>query len=281
MTLRTKLLSAILFLTVAIVTISGAAFYSSSQSGAALSGLLEHRVKPLQSLKEVADLYNEGILNAGHRVRNDNISIAEGAALVRESRQTIAQHWKDYRATNPAGEEAALAAEAERLMTKAAKDVENLQGIMERGDRAGLDGYETETYEAIAPISEAIDKLVEMQIQIASSDTDEAIQSANFMFILMLVLAAAGLAAAAVAFMVVTRGVVRPIKGLGATIQGLARENSDASVPHTEQKDEIGDIARAVDAFRGSVVEKERQRAAAAAAVQERVTTALADGLTA
>ena len=281
MTLRTKLLSAILFLTVAMVTISAAAFYSSDQSGDALSDLLDNRVKPLQSLKEVADLYNEGIVNTGHRVRNDNITIAEGATMVRESRQAIAGHWNDYRATNPEGEEAALAAELERLMTRAAKDVEILQGIMERGDRAGLDGWETETYEAVAPIAEAIDKLVEMQIQNASADTDAAIKNAQFMFILMLVLAAAGLAAAFAAFLVVTRGVVRPIKGLGTTIHGLARENSDAAVPHTEQKDEIGDIARAVDAFRGSVVEKERQRAAEAAAIQERVTTALADGLSA
>ncbi|PSJ37161.1 methyl-accepting chemotaxis protein [Sphingomonas deserti] len=63
-------------------------------------------------------------------------------------------------------------------------------------------------------------------------------------------------------------------------MRGLARD-PEAAVPNTDQQDEIGDISRAVDTFRSSVVEKERVRAAEAAAVQQRVTTALAEGLSA
>src|SRR3712207_8837569 len=51
--------------------------------------------------------------------------------------------------------------------------------------------------------------------------------------------------------------------------------------PYTTLFRSIGEISRAVETFRSSVVEKERVRAAEAAAVQERVTNALAQGLSA
>jgi len=62
---------------------------------------------------------------------------------------------------------------------------------------------------------------------------------------------------------------------------GLARQNGTAKVPHLDQHDEIGDIARSVDAFLEAVIAKERDAAAAAAETQRIVTTALEQGLSA
>ena len=281
MTLRNKLVFSLAGLAMAIVALAGASYIISSAGERAFGTILEDRVKPLGQLKRVSDAYTKGIVDSGDLVRNDDITIAEGARRAREARKTIEENWKIYRGTYLTPEELQLVTQAEAAMQRAEKDLDILQGILDRGDRVGLDGWESETFAAVAPIATLVDQLVELQIRVAEEEANSALSTAHTGTIVIILFVIAGLATLAIAFLTVTRKVVAPIKGLGETIHGLARENSEAGVPHLDQKDEIGDIARAVDAFRASVVEKERKRAAEAAAVQERVTSSLAEGLSA
>ncbi|MGS3059760.1 HAMP domain-containing protein, partial [Escherichia coli] len=69
---------------------------------------------------------------------------------------------------------------------------------------------------------------------------------------IMIALVLAGIAVLAVSLFIVASKVVAPVKRLSGTIRGLAAQNGTATVPHLDQQDEIGDIARAVDIFRDS-----------------------------
>jgi methyl-accepting chemotaxis protein len=281
MTIRSKLLACMAVLAIAISLLVGAFYYSSQASRGALSTVLADRVVPLEDLKHVADTYAVQIVDTAHKARNGNISFAEAGKSVRDGSSVIKARWQTYRATKIVGEEEQLARNAESTMAKADPVVSKLQAVLDRGDRAALDQLViAELYPAIDPVSDAFTKLAGIQISIAKSDTEQALETASTMFVVMIVLALGSVGTLLGALLVVTKQVVRPIGNLSETIRDLAKK-PEAEVPHIDQRDEIGDISRAVDIFRTSVVEKERVRAAEAAAVQERVTTALAEGLSA
>jgi PAS domain S-box-containing protein len=74
-----------------------------------------------------------------------------------------------------------------------------------------------------------------------------------------------GLAAA----LFVVRQTVRPLKAIATAIRALAGGEKDTSIPATEVSNEIGDIARAAEVFRRSLVDADTAREAAIRALAE------------
>jgi len=74
-----------------------------------------------------------------------------------------------------------------------------------------------------------------------------------------------GLAAA----LFVVRRTVRPLKAIAGAIRALARGEKDTSIPATGVNNEIGDIARAAEVFRRSLVDADAAREAAIRALAE------------
>jgi PAS domain S-box-containing protein len=74
-----------------------------------------------------------------------------------------------------------------------------------------------------------------------------------------------GLAAA----LFVVRQTVRPLKAIAKAIRALAGGEKDTSIPATGVKNEIGDIARAAEVFRRSLVDADTAREAAIRALAE------------
>jgi methyl-accepting chemotaxis protein len=81
----------------------------------------------------------------------------------------------------------------------------------------------------------------------------------------------------------VTRSIVRPLRALTAAMSRLAQGDTAAAVPHRDNHDEIGDMARAVLIFQRGLLEAETLRAeqerqkAAAAAEQQAALRQMAD----
>lgn len=61
------------------------------------------------------------------------------------------------------------------------------------------------------------------------------------------------------------RGIIRPLSGLTAGMKELAEGNFDVVLPGLERKDEVGDMAQAVEAFKVKAEEKARAEAEAKA----------------
>lgn len=282
MTLKQKLLAALVMLGIVLGAVIAGFSWSAATSRNALDTVLADRVIPLKDLKLVADSYAVGIVDAAQKARVGSISFDQAGATIEKSRAELDAAWKRYAATDANVEEEALAKKAEDAMAKANAAITRLEGILRTGDRAALDQFiARELYSDVDPVSDTVGKLVAMQISIASDVTTEALGWANVATGIVITLGLIALAVLGGAFFIVSRKVVAPIKGLAEVIHGLARQSGAAKVPHLDQRDEIGDIARSVDAFLKAVIAKEREAAAAAARTQKIVTTALADGLSA
>ncbi|WP_082458281.1 methyl-accepting chemotaxis protein [Sphingomonas sp. Leaf10] len=79
----------------------------------------------------------------------------------------------------------------------------------------------------------------------------------------------------AVSFIIIASKIVAPIRRLANALPALVTQGGSVEMPHLEQRDEVGEIARAVDSFRRAVVNAEQEKTLAVA----EVTNALASGL--
>ena len=84
-----------------------------------------------------------------------------------------------------------------------------------------------------------------------------------------IILGIAGVLIGLVAALFVVRWTVRPLKAIAKAIRALAGGEKHASIPATDVKNEIGDIARAAEVFRRSLVDADTAREAAIHALAE------------
>tara|TARA_B100000678_G_scaffold69358_1_gene56867 strand:- start:423 stop:2186 length:1764 start_codon:yes stop_codon:yes gene_type:complete len=281
MTLKRKLFACLAILSAALLALAAAFYHTARTNEAALSTILVDRVEPLEDLKTVADTYAVLIVDNAHKALNGNVGYDEAADNVRAGATAIDEAWKSYRATSIDGEEERLAKQAEAQMATADAAVVKLEAILDSGNSEALRRFvERDLYQTIDPLSETITELSGMQIDIASSVTERALDDTNFSLTIVVVLAILAVVAIAFSIFIITRKVVHPITNLSNVVHDLAK-SGDGQLPHLEQKDEIGDMARAVDAFLNAVLEKERAAAAITAREQKMVTDTLADGLSA
>jgi PAS domain S-box-containing protein len=84
-----------------------------------------------------------------------------------------------------------------------------------------------------------------------------------------IILGLLGVLTAVFAAIFVVRRTVRPLAKIAASIRALAAGKKDASIPDTDVDNEIGDIARAAEVFRRTLVDADAAREAAVRALAE------------
>ena len=84
-----------------------------------------------------------------------------------------------------------------------------------------------------------------------------------------IILGISGVLAGIVAALFVVRRTVRPLKSIAKSIRALAGGEKQTSIPATDVENEIGDIARAAEVFRRSLVDADAAREAAIHALAE------------
>ena len=129
------------------------------------------RVIPMQELKFVADGYAVAIVDNTHKMRAGTVSIADGVATIKRSQLAIDSAWTSYTQHQLSADEKALAATAEATVKRANAAIEKLMAILARNDSAALVAFaEQELYPAIDPVSDALSKLIDVQVKVAAAE---------------------------------------------------------------------------------------------------------------
>ncbi len=278
MTVRAKLFASLWALGVSIALLAGFAFWSISANEAALDTIIQDRVAPMRDLKIVADQYAVDIVDAAQKARNGNLSFAAAAERVRRGSERLHESWKAYSLTAIVPEEERLVRDAEARMRIADERVDELQSFLDNRDRIALDRFvRARLYQSIDPVSDVIGKLVDLQLQVAVQTGAEASTTARLSTCLMIALILAALIVLVASIYLISDKVVTPIRRLAQALPALATQSGELTMPHLDRHDEIGEIARAVDAFRRAVIDAEQEKTR----VITRVTEALATGLAA
>ena len=127
----------------------------------------------------------------------------------------------------------------------------------------------TENARIAADIAERGDRLVAVQTALMEEGRDAAMDIITLLELLLAVLGLAALAMGVAAAVVISRGIVVPVRGLTEAMGRLARRDWSVEVPGLGRKDEMGAMAAAVAVFRENglegdrlAAERERERAA-------------------
>ena len=269
MTIRTRLFICLALLAVAIAAVGASGLYSLIQAAQKTRTIVEDRVIPLHQLKTIADMYAVQIVDTSHKVRSGALPWHDGAESIRTALDTIKSQWAAYKATYLTPEEQVLTKGVEKASEAAATAIEKLQGLMAAKDQAGLETFiSTSLYPAVDPISEKIDKLIDLQVKVAGDEYAVAQSLKTSSLETMGIIGGFALATLACAIWVVTRGVVRPLTQMEAAMGRLADGDLGTLIPWVGKRDEIGAMANAVQVFKESMV-RARERLAVEAAEQE------------
>ena len=135
----------------------------------AVQTIYQDRVVPLQQLKVVADMYAVNIVDTSHKVRNGNLSWAQGEANVNNALTEVDKQWKAYTSTYLVPEEKNLIAEIGPLFAKADAATDTLKKILRAHDEKRLAAFtSSELYPAIDPISDKITALINLQLKVSA-----------------------------------------------------------------------------------------------------------------
>ena len=106
--------------------------------------------------------------------------------------------------------------------------------------------------------------VAELYNAVADQTQAAAKTNAHFTLALTLALAAGGVAMALALAVISFVSIRRPIRSIAAATGALARGDLAVAVPHTGERNEIGEVARSVDVLRAQAIEKLRLEAEAA-----------------
>src|SRR5690606_28173564 len=243
-----------------VVVTSGLSF---AKINAGAGALYDGRVVPLIMLKKVNDAYAIDMVTAINKATIGMMTPREAYDLIRRAEKQAAENWDAYLKFSLGAEERKLADEIGAPAEKAMRRIQSAAALLQpMGDSMQLtdDGdplimeYNGDLYEYIDPITSRLQKLIEMQQNVANEERG-AIQNVYDRALMTLIGVAVVAALVMVAFgSLVATSISRPLAELRRAIENTER-NRDLTVRvDIDQSDEIGRVAHAfqsmVDRFR-------------------------------
>ena len=286
LTIKARLLGCLAALAVGMAAIGVAGWVVSSTAQQRMQSVIADRVAPLQQLKAISDLYAVSIVDAAHKAASGLVTPEKANEQISVARSRIDSTWSAYQATNMTPEEQALANKVKQAMPAADQAVDELARILATADMAALKAFNDQTlYAAIDPMSGNIGALVDLQIRVAQQDGEAAASAARIGLMVMCAIALLAAGLLAFATNVVVRQVTAPIMAMTRAMNRLADGDNAVEIPAVGQRDELGQMAGAVQVFKDNAIakikadaeveqakaraEQERQAASAAAIATE------------
>jgi len=246
MTIGTRLLILVGFMMIIsiIVGILGITGMRSAREG--MRTVYEDRVVPLKQLKIIADMYAVNIVDTTHKVRNGNLTWAEGIKNVDEAETTITKQWEAYLGTYLVGQEKALVAQIKPAMEKADAAVETLREIMTEQSNDKIAEFSIQSlYPVIDPVSELFGELVDVQLDVAKSVYEQGTASYRRLFAVNLSIIIVGLLLSLGLAIIFIRAITRPIADAVTALNGISEGDLSVDVK-VESTDETGQMLAAM-----------------------------------
>ena len=259
MTIRLKLIASIALLAALLLISGGTAFLALQSVSERTRTIVVDRVEPMTHLKTVADMYAVNIVDTAHKVRSGALDWAEGEKALRVAIDAIDRSWTAYASTTMTSDEKALADGFAGLRESSRSEIDTLVGIIARKDQAALDRFVGERlYPTIDPLATPISDLVSLQLRVAQEEFAAANELKSTIVLWMGALAVVSLAIVAFSVWLVIGGVTTPLKRMQEAMRRLASGDTVTGVPYSGRRDEIGDMAGAVEVFRHAAIANRR-----------------------
>jgi methyl-accepting chemotaxis protein len=236
-----------------LLACAGFAAYRLHAANSALERVYSGRVVPLKWIKTIADAYAVNIVDTAHKVRDGALTAEQGSKSVDEAKSVIESNWKLFTGTAASPEEHRLIEEALPLMQQADRFSQRLKEVINTRDIALLRGLAgKEMYPVIDPVSDVMSRLVNLQLDEARAQYEEAeagyrrVLASGAMGVLL------SLAAAVVACLWTVRSITRPIADAVRVADRVAQGDLSWHI-EVRTHDEIGQLFSALQRMNGSL----------------------------
>jgi len=240
-------LSILVAVLLAFLALSGAlTLHWVARGNDALATVYNDRVVPLKQLKILADAYAVSMVDVAHKVRDGSLNADDGANKVTAAFGEIDKQWKAYTATYLVPAEKELVAKATPLMKQADEGGHKLLALIRAKDMDGLKAFTAQgMYEAIDPIGDVLDQLINVQLDVAKLEYDKsqaAYQSTVWTIVVLTTLAV--VAGIGVAWYII-QSIVGPI-GQAVTVAQTVASGDLTSRIEVRSTDETGQLLAAL-----------------------------------
>ncbi|HEY4134108.1 MAG TPA: MCP four helix bundle domain-containing protein, partial [Alphaproteobacteria bacterium] len=251
--LRLLIVLGVLSTSLAVMAIAGWASLSSNQ--ARFASVYHDRVVPLGQLKTISDLYAVNIVDTVHKVNAGTLKAAEGLANIETAQSEIRKNWQSYTSTFLTDDEKRLVGAAQKEMDSANVAANKIASLIRGNDAEGLKTFGAkELYPSIDPVTAKIADLVNLQIVEADKGYMAAEDSYHSILMIFAALVLAALIAVGFAGRTIIVGVSRPLNQMTSAMMRLANRDWTTVVTSLERKDEIGEMAKALEIFKDNGV---------------------------
>lgn len=163
--IRTHLLLLSGCLLFGLLCVGGLGLYGLQTTVKGLQTVYLDRVVPLRDLKLIADLYAVNIVDATHKARSGELDAKAAQQLIEQAQARIEETWNAYLNTSLIAEETRLIEQIKPLMEQARQPLNELQSLLNRGDKAGIDAFASQRlYPLIDPLSGKFAELIDVQL---------------------------------------------------------------------------------------------------------------------
>lgn len=260
-TIKLRLMAMLAGLSAVIAATATVGWFALWLNNGALQAMHDDRLIPLMQLKGVSDSYAITIVSIAQKVRGGGLSWKAGVGAIDTALADVDLQWSIYTSRSLDDEERELVEQARQSMAAADRSIGNLRTIMAAEDRPALDGFVArELYRATEPLTERINDLVNLQLRVAGEQFTESQDVFTISRWAQIALTSAGLIVVGAAVLIMMFSIMRPIALISDAMDRLAQHDLGIDIPGIDRNDEVGQMARSVHVFKGSMVEADRLR---------------------
>jgi methyl-accepting chemotaxis protein len=225
--------------------------YNMNQIQSQFENTYNSRMVPLQDLKVISDLYGVNIVDTSHKVRNGNLTWAEGRKNIQAARTEINKLWQNYNTkTIDNEEEKALAKDINELLKKTDITLDKLEDILKQEDKEKIAAFTiSDLYPNIDPITGKFGDLTVLQLKLGKKDFEASEKSFYNAKITQIVIVSFSVLLAIGLGLFLSWLITKPLSRMAEVATKIAVGDINQQVDH-HSKDEIGILA---DAFRNMI----------------------------
>ncbi len=233
----------------------GTGIYSTLDLTGRFESLQQDIAVPLSSLREISDAYAVTIVDTTHKVGAGSMSVEDGVKSISQSMTKIGQAWKGFIHPHMSPEERRIATEYQAMMESSRTFVDRLTKAVAGKDLALVREIAAkELYPAIDPLTEQIDKLIQIQFTKMKQELNEARAAGARDIMINIGLGFVAFVVALTGLIFVSRGVIGPLARVRDAMKALAGGDTEFELPDAAARNEVGDMARMVESFRENAI---------------------------
>jgi methyl-accepting chemotaxis protein len=238
-----------------LVFLSLIAILNMRELATGVDSLYQDRVKPLQQIKTVSDAYAVTVVDTLHKHRAGLVSADAASSQLQQASTVASQSWQAYRATKLTTAEAALAEKAENLIDQWQQQISSYRTAIDDGSILKSENatFNQQLYGLADPLSQALDKLIQLQLDEAQTFTNHAHDTFDGTMQMFIVLVSLVVISLSIAAWLVYGSIQRPLSDLRRTITEVGQKSDLRLRVKVIGQDEIAETAESFNQTIGRV----------------------------